>query len=166
MEIGIVAAVAANLIIGNHGKMPWKPFKKDMERMHSLIDGNVIIVGRRTMQDIPQTWDCEYLTVSPTLAARGQGEYSFKEAISKALQYWPDKNIYALGGTRIFQEAFRFATKLYLTRIDREYFGDTYFPRVPTYWALTSKERIDELLVFEEYQNVYTGGVPVPVGVF
>lgn len=166
MEIGIVAAVAANGIIGYKGKLPWKPFKKDMARMHSLIDGNIIIVGRRTMVDIPQTWDCEYLTVSPTLAARGLGEYSFKEALNKAIKLWPGKSIYALGGTRIFQEAFRFATKLYLTKIDREYFGDTYFPRIPSYWGLVEQERIDETLIFEEYENVYTGGIPVPVGVY
>jgi len=165
-ELGIIAAVSANGVIGDHGELPWKPFKLDMQRMHSLIDGNVIIVGRRTMDDIPQSWDCEYLTVSPTLAARQLGEYSFKDALMKAAMYWPQKSIYALGGVRIFQEAFRFATRLYLTRVDREYYGDTYFPRIPSYFAKTKSERVSELLIFEEYENVYQGGFPVPIGVY
>jgi dihydrofolate reductase len=165
MEIAIVAAVSLNGVIGHRGRMPWKPIKEDMARMHSLIDGNTIIVGRRTMNDVPQHWDCEYLTVSPTLAARGLGEYSFKEALNKSFQYWPTNNIYALGGTRIFEEAFRFATKLYLTKINREYYGDTYFPTIPSYWTLTSSERVSELLTFEEYANVYQGGCPVPIEV-
>lgn len=166
MEIGIVAAVSRNGVIGDHGQLPWKPFKLDMQRLHSIIDGQVIIVGRKTMDDIPQSWDCEYLCVSPTLAARGFGEYSLKDAVLKSMMNWPEKSIYALGGTRIFDEAFRFATKLYLTRVDREYYGDTYFPRIPSYWARTKSERVSDLLIFEEYANLYDGGVPVPIGVY
>jgi dihydrofolate reductase len=166
VELGIVAAVSNNGVIGFNGKLPWPIFKEDMARLHSIIDGHTIIVGKNTMEDIPDTWDCNYLTVSMSLYEQNLGEFSVKAAIEKSALLWPNRNIYFLGGTRIFQEAYRFASKLYLTRIDDEYDGDTYFPRIPTYWARTKSERITDSLIFDEYENVYQGQFPVPVGVF
>ncbi len=166
MEIGIVAAVSANGVIGNNGKLPWPHIKADMERMHSIIDGHSIIVGRNTRAGIPDNWNVNYFTVSSQLAMTNRGELSMEDSIKASMQRHPQCNIYALGGTRIFSEAFRFATKLYLTRVNCEYHGDTYFPRIPSYWALTSKEDVSEQLTFLEYENVFTGGVPVPVGVY
>jgi len=169
MEIGIVAAVAANNVIGKEGKLPWPYIKEDMERLHSIVDGHTIIIGKNTMAGLPKTWDCNYLTVSRTLHDQNLGEFSVKSALEKSFTYWPDSSIYFLGGTRIFQEAFRFASKLYLTRIEQEYDGDTYFPRIPTYWALTNSiyhMTPLTMLAFNEYRNVYQGNLPVPVGVY
>lgn len=133
--------------------------------MHSLIDGQSIILGRKTWEEVPHNWDCNYFVVSPTLAARGQGEYSFKLAVEESWKRNPECSIYALGGVRIFQEAFRFATKLYITRVQREYYGDTYFPAIPSYYRLAKSQRVSDLLVFEEYDNAYLGGYPVPIEV-
>ena len=161
-EIGIVAARSANDVIGRNGRLAWTPIKKDMARMHSIIDGHVIIVGRKTMDELPQHWDCQYLTVSTT---RPSCERSVEDALKKAQALWPDKSVYFLGGTRIFREAFRFATKLYLTTIDKEVDGDAYFPRIPSYWAMMENESVDELLIFEEYENTFPT-LPVPKGLY
>ena len=165
MEIGMVAAVSLNGIIGSDGKIPWPFYKEDMAHMHRIIDGSSIIMGRRTYEGLPHTWDCNYFVVSGQLAIRRKGEFSFKEGVATAMARHPSTSIYALGGTRIFNEAFRFATKLYLTRIQDTYHGDTYFPAIPPYWQQTAVRPCptNSKLVFETWENLYVDGLPVPL---
>ena len=51
-EIIIIAAIAANNIIGNKGKIPWH-ISDDFKRFKRLTLGHPVIMGRRTYESLP-----------------------------------------------------------------------------------------------------------------
>src|SRR5258705_5241620 len=51
MRISIIAAVAANGVIGRQGQLPWR-LSDDLRRFKQLTMGHTIIMGRRTWESI------------------------------------------------------------------------------------------------------------------
>ncbi|MDE6708156.1 MAG: dihydrofolate reductase, partial [Oscillospiraceae bacterium] len=49
--INIIAAVAKNRVIGNDGHIPWH-IPEDMAYFKNLTTGNIIIMGRKTYEEI------------------------------------------------------------------------------------------------------------------
>lgn len=125
--ISIIVAFAKNRVIGNRGMIPWK-IKGEQKRFKELTTGNVVIMGRRTYEEIgrPLPNRQTYL-VSSTLKVEEENcktVSSLKEAIELA----GEREIFIAGGGMLYKEALPLADRLYLTLIDREIEGDTYFP--------------------------------------
>ena len=50
---------------------------------------------------------------------------------------------FVIGGAEVYKEALPFADKLYITEIDHEFVGDTFFPDINLHqWELVSKKRV------------------------
>ena len=49
--IAMIAAMAANRVIGRDGKIPWH-LPEDMERFRRRTMGHVVVMGRRTWEEI------------------------------------------------------------------------------------------------------------------
>ena len=49
--INIISAVAKNRVIGCHGRIPWN-IPEDMAYFKKLTTGNIIIMGRKTYEQI------------------------------------------------------------------------------------------------------------------
>lgn len=125
--ISIIVAFAKNRVIGNRGMIPWK-IKGEQKRFKELTTGNVVIMGRRTYEEIgrPLPNRQTYL-VSSTLKVEEENcktVSSLKEAIELA----GEREIFIAGGGMLYKEALPLADRLYLTLIDHEIEGDTYFP--------------------------------------
>lgn len=53
-----------------------------------------------------------------------------------------DDEIFVIGGAEIFKETFNYADRLYITHIEEEFDGDTYFPEFnEREWELLSCEK-------------------------
>ena len=50
-ELVVVAAVAANGVIGKNGAMPWH-YPEDLQHFKQLTTGHPVIMGRRTYESI------------------------------------------------------------------------------------------------------------------
>jgi dihydrofolate reductase len=50
-----------------------------------------------------------------------------EEAMEEAARY-PDKEIYVIGGGSIYKQFLPYVDTVYVTRIDKEYEADTFFP--------------------------------------
>lgn len=125
--IALIVAYAKNRVIGNKGCIPWR-IKGEQLRFKELTTGNVVIMGRRSYEEIgrplpnrttivvsnTKNFDCENCMTAKSLA----------EAIEMA----GDRDIYISGGARLYEEALPLVEKMYITEIDREIEGDTYFP--------------------------------------
>ncbi|HEY4623591.1 MAG TPA: dihydrofolate reductase, partial [Solibacillus sp.] len=65
-------------------------------------------------------------------------------SLNAALQLVQDvPEIMIIGGAQIFEQAMSIAEKLYITLIDHEFNGDTYFPRYDAWRLTSSQEAID-----------------------
>lgn len=128
--IALIVAYATNRVIGNKGKIPWN-IEGELKRFKELTMGNVIIMGRRTYEEIGRPLPGRYtIVISNTEKYEAENcttAKSLKEALEIAGKH--RKDIYISGGAALYKEAINFVDKMYITEIHKEFEGDTFFPK-------------------------------------
>ena len=126
--IALIVAFANNQVIGNKGCIPWK-IKGEQKRFKELTTGNVVIMGRRSYEEIGRPLpNRRTIVVSGTKNFDAENCYTAK-SLEEAIKLAGDKNIYISGGARLYEEALPLVEKMYITEIDCNIEGDTYFPK-------------------------------------
>ena len=125
--VSLIVAYDRNKLIGKGGKMPWF-IDGELRRFRELTTGNVVIMGRKTIEAIGKPLPNRVNIVisrdknyDGCIMAR-----SFDEAVEKARE--TGLEIYITGGSTVYAPAIDIVDKMYITEIDAEYEGDTYFP--------------------------------------
>lgn len=144
--IGLIVAYTKNRVIGNKGQIPWK-IKGEQRRFRELTTGNVVIMGRRTYEEIGHPLPNRF-TIVVSNSARFEEENcttatSLTHAIKKAEELHPGKNIYISGGAGLYKEAIDLVDCMYVTEIDAEIAGDTFFP---TFNESDFSKEVDEIV--------------------
>ena len=140
--INIIAAMTKNRVIGRKGKLPWK-MSSDLKRFKEITKGHPVITGRKTFESVGRVlpWRTNII-VSHQKGYKVEGAIvvnSLDEGIEAAKKL--DDEIFIIGGGQIFEEAMTKTEKMYLTIIDTELDGDTYFPKINDLdWIVTSEE--------------------------
>ena len=134
----LIVACAKNNVIGKNGRIPWD-LPEDRKRFKELTTGNVVIMGRRTFEEIFAKFgrglpDRETIVVSKNHDFDGEQlctARSLDEAIAVAREKFPSKDIFICGGESIYREAIskKLVEKMYITKVDLEIDGDTFFPQ-------------------------------------
>lgn len=129
--IGLIVAYAHNRVIGDKGRIPWR-IKGEQRRFKELTTGNVVIMGRRSYDEIGHPLPNRF-TIVVSSTAKYEAENcvtvpSVKEAIDYAKKNRPGENIYLSGGAGIYKEGLPYAEKLFITEVDLDVEGDTFFP--------------------------------------
>ena len=125
--IALIVAFANNQVIGNKGCIPWK-IKGEQKRFKELTTGNVVIMGRRSYEEIGRPLpNRTTIVVSGTKNFDAENCFTAK-SLEEAIILAGDRNIYISGGARLYEEALSLVEKMYITEIDCEIEGDTYFP--------------------------------------
>ncbi len=130
--IGLIVAYSKNRVIGKDGQIPWR-IKGEQKRFRELTTGNVVIMGRRSYEEIGKPLPNRYtIVVSNTKKFEAENcttVGSLQEAIEIADK---SKNIYISGGAGLYKEAIDMVDKMFITEIDAVVEGDTYFPEFDT----------------------------------
>lgn len=125
--IALIVAFAKNQVIGNKGYIPWK-IKGEQKRFKELTTGNVVIMGRRSYEEIGKLLpNRTTIVVSNTKNFDGENCLTAK-SLAEAIKLAGNKDIYISGGAKLYEEAIPLVEKMYITEIDCEIEGDTYFP--------------------------------------
>lgn len=125
--IALIVAFAKNQVIGNKGCIPWK-IKGEQKRFKELTTGNVVVMGRRSYEEIGKPLpNRTTIVVSRTKKFEGENCYTVS-SLREALELAGDRDVYISGGARLYEEALPIVEKMYITEIDCEIDGDTYFP--------------------------------------
>ena len=129
-DLAIVAAVAANGVIGRAGGLPWR-LPDDLKRFRALTRGHAVIMGRRTgeslggpladRQNLVVTTRADYTAPGAEVAG------SLDEALALVRLPLP---AFCIGGAELYRDALPRASAMHLTEIARDYDGDTRFPPV------------------------------------
>lgn len=144
-----VAAVSSNNIIGMGGTLPWR-IKADLRRFRALTLGKPVVMGHRTWDSLKGPLDQRaniVVTRNRDLEAEGAiVAYSLDEALRlagiEARERGVDE-ICIIGGGQLFQEALDHADRIYLTRVQGDFEGDTHFPELdPQDWVEVSREEL------------------------
>jgi dihydrofolate reductase len=124
----LIAAVAANGVIGSGNRLPWR-LPEDLRRFRALTLGHAVIMGRRTWESLPRALDgrqnivvtrrCDYAAAGADVVA------SLAEALACVRMPPP---AYCIGGGELYRAALPLAGALELTEIARDFEGDVRFP--------------------------------------
>lgn len=140
-KVYLVAAVAANGVIGRHGKLPWH-LPEDLRYFKRLTLGHPVIMGRRTWESVGRPLpDRENIVVTRTAGYEAPGA-AVASSLEAALAFCAGEPlVFVIGGERLFAEALPLAAGLVLTEIHRDYDGDTWFPAYDrNRWRETQRE--------------------------
>ena len=131
-RVYLVAAVAANGIIGAGNAMPWR-LSEDLKHFKALTIGHPVIMGRKTYEAIVASTGKplpgrENIVVSRQ-AGLEIGGVSIASSIEGALAFCiGEPVVFVIGGAEIYKAALPLADGLVMTEIKRDYAGDTKFP--------------------------------------
>ena len=125
--IGLIVAYAKNRVIGNNGCIPWR-IKGEQRRFKELTTGNVVVMGRRSYEEIGKPLPNRMTYVVSRTKNFDQEGVKTVSSIQEAIELAGDKNVYISGGAGIYKEAMPFVEKMYITEVDLEPEGDTFFP--------------------------------------
>ena len=120
--ISLIAAVGKNYELGKDNKLIWH-FKKDMEYFKEVTTGKTVVMGRKTYESIGRQLPNRRNIVITSRMLEG---VETVKTIDEILDIHDD--IFIIGGASIYEEFIKYADKIYLTLIDKEYDADTYFP--------------------------------------
>ena len=143
MAIILIAAMTKGKhVIGKNNKLPWS-IPEELEKFRGFTKGNTVIMGRRTFESVGSKPlpNRNNIVVSASLQPQKSVEVArtIKEAIEKAKSYV--KDIYIIGGAKIYEQSFQYADKMYISYIKEEYDGDTFFPEFSEAdWEIERKE--------------------------
>ncbi|MEP6526932.1 MAG: dihydrofolate reductase [Nocardioidaceae bacterium] len=163
MTITIVAAIAANGVIGRGGDLPWR-LPADLRHFKKLTYGHVLVMGRRTYESIGHPLPGRTTVVVSRRATPAQEPVpdptreavitasSVQAALARALEI--DDEVFVVGGAQVYAAALEMADRMVLTLVDEDPEGDTWFPAVDwSVWRETQRELSDGL-AFVTYERV------------
>lgn len=126
--IALIVAFAKDQVIGNKGCIPWK-IKGEQKRFKELTTGNVVIMGRRSYEEIGKPLpNRTTIVISSTQNYDGENCMTAK-SVAEAIEMAGERDIYISGGARVYEEALPLVERMYITEVDLEVEGDTYFPQ-------------------------------------
>ena len=128
-RVYLVAAVAANGVIGAHGKLPWH-LPEDLKHFKALTLGHPVIMGRKTWESLGRPLPGrENIVVTRSAGYEAPGA-SVAASLEAALALCAGEPVaFVIGGSELYAAALPIADGLVLTEIHRNYDGDTHFPK-------------------------------------
>lgn len=131
MKISLIAALSKNNVIGQDGKVPWH-LPDDLKWLKERIEGHHLLMGRKTFEEPQQQLQGQKTIVVTQNSAYNSKEATAVQSIEKGIAHAESQGedeLMVVGGGKIYEAALPYAHKLYLTIIDTEIEGDTFFPK-------------------------------------
>jgi dihydrofolate reductase len=127
-RVYLVAAVAANGVIGAKGKLPWH-LPEDLRHFKALTLGHPVIMGRKTWESLGRPLPGRENIVVTRAAGYDAPGASVAASLEGALAFCAGEPVaFVIGGGELYAEALPLADGMVLTEIQRDYAGDARFP--------------------------------------
>ena len=134
--INAILACDTKYGIGKNGKLPWPYNSEDMKWFKRYTLGDVIVMGRKTWESIGSTCLPNRINVVvtsnelflpedelPIVSAALNG---IPKLLKDLEHKYPDRNIWVIGGSNIYKEAFPVCERIYLTQFKQSYQCDVF----------------------------------------
>ncbi|GAA0412222.1 type 3 dihydrofolate reductase [Cocleimonas flava] len=142
MKLSMIVAMAHNRVIGLDNKMPWH-LPADLQWFKKTTLGSPIIMGRKTYDSIGRPLPGRLnIILSRNTQLEIEG-CTVVNTLSDALDAAKGADeVFITGGAHLYEKFLQDADCLYLTMIDADLEGDTFFPDY-TQYAWKEIDRID-----------------------
>lgn len=145
--IALIAAYSKNRVIGSMGRIPWK-IKGEQKRFKELTMGNIVIMGRRSYEEIGRPLPGRTTIVISRTQKYEEENCHTCGSLEEALFLSGGRDVYISGGAALYKEAIAIVDKMYITLIEKELEGDTFFPE------------FDETMFIKEINETFEGDIP------
>lgn len=143
--VALIAAVARNGVIGDGSGLLWH-IPEDMQFFRRTTAGSPVIMGRKTWDSLPPRFRPLpgrrniVVTRQPAWQAPGaEHAPSIEAAVARTADCG---RVFVIGGAEVYAAALPLADELLLTRIDRDFAGDTRFPSIPGSFVEVGRETV------------------------
>jgi dihydrofolate reductase len=135
-RISFVLAFDRNKVIGRDGGLPWR-LPDDMKHVREVTSGKPLIMGRRTYASIGRPLKGRTSIVLTRDPAFHQEGVLIARTPDEALALAGDvPEVIVFGGAEVFRQFLPIADRIYLTQVDADVGGDTYFDFDGTDWRV------------------------------
>lgn len=141
--LSIIVAKSKNNVIGKDNKLIWN-IPDDLKRFKKLTTNHTIIMGRKTFESLGRvlpnrkhivlTNDKRYTVDNPNV--------QIIHDVEELSKYEEDnQEHFVIGGAMIYKLLLPKCNKLYITEVEQEFEGDTFFPEIKQdEWKIVKKE--------------------------
>lgn len=142
--LSIIVAKAKNNIIGKENKLIWN-LPADLKHFKELTTGHTIIMGRKTFQSLGRVLpNRKHIVFSqnPDFQVNDENVQVVHSMLEIQEYIENEEENFVIGGAMIYNLLMPYVTKMYVTEIEEEFEGDSFFPKInPEIWKETSREK-------------------------
>ncbi|MFT5636774.1 MAG: dihydrofolate reductase [Cognaticolwellia sp.] len=126
--LSMIVAHANDRVIGKNNDMPWH-LPADLAYFKKTTLGKPIIMGRKTFQSIGRPLPGrKNIVISRDDTYQVEGVEVVNSVAAALALVIESEEVMVIGGGAIYQHCLAAAQRLYITHIDADIDGDTYFP--------------------------------------
>ena len=151
--MNLIVAVDENWAIGYKNDLLIR-IPADMKMFRQETTGKVVVLGRKTLETFPNGQPLKNRT---NIILTTKKDYEVKNAIVvhsieellEELKNYPSEDIYIIGGETVYRQMLPYCNVAHVTRIDRKYEADAFFPNLEEEgnWQITAES--DEQSYFD-----------------
>ncbi len=157
-----IAAVDKNWAIGNQNKL-LVSIPEDQRYFRKMTTGKVVVMGRRTLAGFPNGEPLKnrtniVLTRNPDFRKEGVTIVHSVEEALETVKAYPEKDVFVIGGDSVYRQMLPYCDTAYITKIDRVFDADAYFPNLDEDpdWELTEESEEGTYFNMSYVFDVYT----------
>lgn len=131
--ITIIVAMSKNNVIGSDNQLIWD-IPEDLAYFKEKTMDKTIVMGRKTYESIGRA-----LPGRKNVVLTRDKEFSANnvETVHNIETILNMGDVVVIGGDSVYKEFLKYADVLYVTEIDKEFDGDSYFPEISKRWVKT-----------------------------
>ncbi|MBR6093367.1 MAG: dihydrofolate reductase [Bacteroidales bacterium] len=129
-KISIIVALAKNRAIGKNGDLIWH-LSNDLKHFKEVTSGHTVIMGYKTYASLPGKKALpkrRNIIISSHLTEAPEGFEVANTILDAMKMVYNEEEVFIIGGGMIYEQFLPMADLLYLTKIDKDYEADTFFP--------------------------------------
>ena len=136
-----IVAVGANYVIGKDNQLLWH-YPEDLQHFKTQTLNKVMIMGRKTFDSLgkplPKRHHIVISRKAPPADYENHPQVQFTTTLDHALRLAHEahanmspqsEDIMIVGGAEIYKLSLNITDRIYLTRINKNFDGDTYYPQ-------------------------------------
>lgn len=148
-KICIVVAIDQNRGIGLDGRLPWDKIPEDLKHFKDLTIRHPVIMGRKTFESIGYPLKDRTNIVITNNSEFDEPGVTVVNSLEKAIEAGhkvDGKRIFIIGGAQVYEEAIDLADRLFITKIDKEFVVDRFFPEYENIFTkIISQNKIETI---------------------
>lgn len=162
--MNLIAAVDENWAIGNKNELLIR-IPADMKMFRQETTGKVVILGRKTLETFPGGQPLKdrvnlILSTKKDYRVEGATVVHSVEELLELVKAYDSRDVYVIGGESIYRQLLPYCDMAQITRIDRSYEADAWFPNLEEEggWKVTAESEeqtyFDTTYRFVRYDRV------------